>query len=84
MKALINTSNVNVIKYHLYLNTIDNTTVIVTDVLSDLFVRTLTNMGYTPKLISSSYVISDLQIKAIEFGIQAQEITNLNSNFNLN
>ena len=68
--AIVN--NVVVDKYYLYVNTIDNTLVIVTKQLQDLFVKT--------KLISSSYIISDLQLKAIEFGIDTILIDNLNFN----
>jgi hypothetical protein len=76
--AIVN--NVVVDKYYLYVNTIDNTLVIVTKQLQDLFVKTLTNIGNEPKLISSSYIISDLQLKAIEFGIDTILIDNLNFN----
>jgi len=70
-------SNIAIEMYNLYLNTVDNTTVIVTDKLSSLFERTLTNYGSAPKLIAKSYILSDLQFKAIEFGITPNLIDNL-------
>ena len=63
--------------YHLYMNTFDNTPVIITDTLSSLFERTLTNMGSSPKLIASSYILSDLQVKSVELGMEADVIDNL-------
>ena len=77
---LTTVNNVVVDKYYLYVNTIDNTLVIITKQLQDLFVRTLTNIGNEPKLISSSYIISDLQLKAIDFGMNTILIDNLNFN----
>ena len=83
MKELTTTQNQAVLTmYNLYLNTIDNTAVIVIDTLSSIFERTLTNMGYVPKLIATSYILSDLQVKAIEFGMTPDLITNLNINRN--
>lgn len=67
-------------EYYLYVNTIDNTLVIITKPLQSLFVTTLTNMGSEPTLISSSYILNDLQLKAIEFGFNAIIIDNLNFN----
>jgi len=83
MKELTTTQNQAVLTmYNLYLNTIDNTAVIVIDTLSSIFERTLTNMGYVPKLIATSYILSDLQVKAIEFGMTPDLITNLDINRN--
>jgi hypothetical protein len=45
-----------------------------------LFERTLTNLGCAPLIIASDYQISDLQIKAVEFGIKADVIDNLQYN----
>jgi hypothetical protein len=56
--------------YYLYLNTIDNNTVIVIDTLVPLFERLLTSMGNPPKLIESSEIVSDLQVKAIEYQME--------------
>jgi hypothetical protein len=65
-------------KYHLYLNRIDNTTVIIADNLRDLFVKTLTNMGAEPKHIQSSYILDELVAKADEVGIERADIYSLN------
>jgi hypothetical protein len=79
-KITITQNNMQIEMYSLYLNTVDNTTVIVTDKLASLFERTLTNYGSAPKLIAQSYMLSDLQIKAIEFGIPPDLIDNLDWN----
>jgi len=79
-KITITQSNMQIEKYSLYLNTVDNTTVIVNDKLASLFERTLTNCGSAPKLIAKSHVLSDLQIKAIEFGIPPDFIDNIDWN----
>lgn len=63
--------------YHLYENTFDNSHVIVTDKLASLLERTLTIMGSAPKLIASSYILSDLQVKSVELGMDADMIDNL-------
>ena len=70
-------NNTTINMYNLYLNTFDNTTVIVIDTLSSLFEKTLTNCGSAPKLIAQSYILSDLQFKAIEFGISPDLIDNI-------
>jgi hypothetical protein len=56
--------------YYLYLNTIDNNTVIVIDRMAPLFEKLLTSMGNPPKLIESSEIVSDLQVKAIEYQME--------------
>ncbi len=67
-----------VMRYHLYLNRIDNTTVIIADNLRDLFVRTLSNMGAEPKHIQTSFIVQDLIDKANEFGVDRSNIYSLN------
>ena len=67
-----------VMRYHLYLNRIDNTTVIIADNLRDLFVRTLTNMGAEPKHIQTSFIVQDLIDKANAFGVSRSDIYSLN------
>jgi len=79
MKTVTTAPNqVFVNKYCLYLNTFDNTMVILTEDFSDLFERTLTSMGSAPKLIAQSHILSDLQFKAVEVGINPYLITDLN------
>ena len=80
MNITLKPNNTSIIQYHLYKNTFDNTYVIVTDELKDLFERTLTNMGSAPINVGSSYHISELQFKAIELGIEADVIVDLNYN----
>jgi len=65
-------------KYHLYLNRIDNTTVIIADNLRDLFVKTLTSMGAEPKHIQSSYILDELVAIADKVGIERVDIYSLN------
>jgi|LauGreSuBDMM15SN_2_FD.fasta_scaffold164457_1 hypothetical protein len=65
-------------KYHLYLNRIDNTTVIIADNLRDLFVKTLTNMGAEPKHVQSSYILDELVAIADKVGIERVDIYSLN------
>lgn len=72
------TSSSVVMRYHLYLNRIDNTTVIIADNLRDLFVRTLSNMGAEPKHIQTSFIVQDLIDKANEFGADRSDIYSLN------
>lgn len=72
------TSGSIVMRYHLYLNTIDNTTVIIADNLRDLFVKTLTNMGTEPKHIQTSFIVQDLIDKANDFGVSRSDIYSLN------
>jgi hypothetical protein len=80
MNLTVTTNNPTIMQYHLYKNTFDNSYVIVADILKDLFERTLTNLGCAPLIIASDYQISDLQIKAVEFGIKADVIDNLQYN----
>jgi hypothetical protein len=63
--------------YYLYLNTIDNTTVIVIDKVASLFEKVLINMGSCPILIETSEIVSDLQVKAIEYEME----NNLNNSY---
>ena len=67
-----------VMRYHLYLNRIDNTTIIIADNLRNLFVRTLSNMGAEPKHIQTSFIVQDLIDKANEFGVDRSNIYSLN------
>lgn len=53
--------------YHLYLNTFDNTTIIVTDNIQEMFVTGLTRRGSEPKLLYSSSNIDEIQTKALIF-----------------
>jgi len=79
MQAIAANNNpVQILQYHLYKNTFDDTYVIVANHLQDLFEHTLTNMGSAPVLINTDYSLSDLQMKAIQYGINADVITNLN------
>ncbi len=50
--------------FYLYINTVDNTPIILTEDLEDLFVRTFINMGSPAMFIDKSYIVTDLQIKA--------------------
>jgi hypothetical protein len=63
--------------YYLYLNTIDNTTVIVIDKVASLFEKVLINMGSCPILIETSEIVSDLQLRAIEYEME----NNLNNSY---
>ena len=76
--SIQNTPGSIVMRYHLYLNKIDNTTVIIADNLKDLFVKTLTNMGAEPKHIQTSFIVQDLIDKANEFGVSRSDIYSLN------
>jgi hypothetical protein len=46
--------------------------------LKDVFELTMTNMGSAPVLINTEYCLSDLQMKAIQYGINADVIASLN------
>ena len=80
MNITLKPNNISIIQYHLYKNTFDNTYVIVINDLKDLFEKTLTNMGSAPINVASSYHISELQFRAIELGIEADIISDLNFN----
>ena len=73
-----NSHSVDILQYHLYKNTFDDTYVIVANHLKDVFELTMTNMGSAPVLINTEYCLSDLQMKAIQYGINADVIASLN------
>jgi RNA-binding protein YlmH len=74
----LNSNPVQILQYHLYKNTFDDTYVIVANHLQDVFERTLTNMGSAPLLLKTDHNLSDLQINAMQYGINADVIASLN------
>jgi RNA-binding protein YlmH len=74
----VNSNPVHILQYHLYKNTFDDTYVIVANHLQDVFERTLTNMGSAPLLLKTDHSLSELQMKAIQYGINADVISSLN------
>ena len=74
----VNSNPVQILQYHLYKNPFDDTYVIVANHLQDVFERTLTNMGSAPLLLKTDHSLIELQMNAMQYGINADVIASLN------
>ena len=65
----VNSNPVQILQYHLYKNTFDDTYVIVANHLQDVFERTLTNMGSAPLLLKTDHSLNQKLLEDVLFAL---------------